>query len=148
MATAVLAPSAALAEGRAPARPMRGSCSTTFTVTPEFQILITGTCHLTHLGEAQYDAVQTVVPNGDGTLTITVDGYYTAANGDRLHSTIAGTGDTSGGASVSYTTSETFDGGTGRFADATGVVSDSGVATFTGPTSGTSVFTMSGTIRY
>lgn len=146
VAAAVLAPTAALAD--APARPMKGSCSTTFTLTPDFKILITGTCHLTHLGDARYDAVQTIVPNGDGTITITVDGFYTAPNGDRLHSTIAGTGTSSGGPSVSYTTTETFDGGTGRFAHATGVVSDSGVATFTGPTSGTSAFTMSGTIWY
>lgn len=145
-AAAVLAPTAALA--KAPARPMKGTCATTFTVTPEFQILITGSCALAHLGAARYDAVQTVVPNGDGTVAITVDGFYTASNGDRLHSTISGTGTSSGGPSISYTTTETFDGGTGRFADATGVVSDSGVATFTSPSSGTSRFTMSGTIQY
>jgi hypothetical protein len=151
LALAVLAVLAALppiaAAGTQP-RPMSGSCSTAFTVGPTGVISIEGTCLLTHLGLTTYRATQTVTPNGDGTVHIAVDGVYTAANGDQLHGVISGTGSFSGGSSVSYTTTETFVGGTGRFSGAAGEVTDTGVAQFTGATSGLSSYSMLGSIVY
>jgi hypothetical protein len=127
---------------------MSGNCATAFAVQPTGAIAIAGTCHLAHLGKSAYQAIQTIVPNPDGSVQITVTGFYTAANGDRLYSSISGTGRFTGGSSVMYTTTETYSGGTGRFAHATGVVTDVGVASFTGPTTGTSSYTTTGWIAY
>jgi hypothetical protein len=148
LAIAALAVAVSAEAGNSEQRPMKGACSTTFAVEPSGAISITGTCHLTHLGKAAYQATQTVVPNADGTVQITVTGFYTAANGDQLRSTLTGTGRFSGGSSVNYTTTETYTGGTGRFAAAHGVAIDVGVATFTGATTGTSSYTTSGWIAY
>jgi hypothetical protein len=128
--------------------PMAGNCATTFTVGGTGAISITGSCVLTHLGRTTYRATQIVTPNGDGTVHIAVDGIYTAANGDQLHGVISGTGSFGGGSSVSYTTTETFVGGTGRFAHASGEVTDTGIATFTGATTGLSTYSMLGSISY
>jgi hypothetical protein len=147
LAGVVLA-TAATAAGADPPRPMSGDCATTFTVQPTGAIAITGTCQLAHLGRSAYEAVQTVVPNPDGTVAITVTGFYTAANGDRLFASIIGTGRFTGGSTVAYTTTETYAGGTGRFAHASGVVTDVGLASFTGPTTGTSSYTTTGSIAY
>ena len=144
----VAALAAAPAAGAAGARPMSGSCATAFTVQPTGAIAIQGSCLLTHLGLTTYRAIQIVTPNADGTVHIQVDGVYTAANGDTLHGVISGTGTFGGGSSVSYTTTETFVGGTGRFALAHGEVTDTGVAQFTGPASGVSTYTMLGSIVY
>jgi hypothetical protein len=144
----IAALAAAPAAGAAGPRPMSGSCSTAFTVGQTGVISIAGSCLLTHLGLTTYSATQTVTPNPDGTVHIEVDGVYTAANGDTLHGVISGTGTFGGGSSVSYTTTETFIGGTGRFANAHGEVIDTGIAQFTGPTSGLSTYTMLGSISY
>ena len=127
---------------------MTGACSTTFAVSPAGVISIAGTCVLTHLGAATYAATQTVVPNGDGTVHITITGAYTAPNGDMLRSTLDGTGRFLADGTVAYDTTETFSGGTGRFADATGTASDMGAAAFTSATGGVSSFTVDGVISY
>jgi hypothetical protein len=129
-------------------RPMTGKCATSFAIQQSGAIAIEGTCNLTHVGRSSYEAVQTVAINPDGSIAITVVGFYTAANGDTLRSSIAGTGHFLPDGGVSYTTTETFTGGTGRFADATGEVTDDGLAAFTSPTGGTSTYTMRGSIAY
>jgi hypothetical protein len=128
-------------------RPMAGSCSTTFSVSPTGVITIDGPCNLTHLGLAQYHATQTATFNPDGTLALTITGFYTAANGDTLRSTLLGTGYLTA-TGVTYSTTETYTGGTGRFAAATGSAHDDGVAAFTGPAGGTSSFVVAGGIEY
>jgi hypothetical protein len=128
-------------------RPMSGSCDTTFSIPNTGVISITGTCLLTHLGLARYTATQTALPNADGTLHLTITGFYTAANGDILRSTLDGTGRFTA-TGVAYSTTETFTGGTGRFANASGSDADEGVAAFTGATTGTSSFVTSGQIAY
>ncbi len=129
-------------------RPMEGSCRTTFETQPSGEIRIKGTCELTHLGKATYEATQTITPNNDGTVAITVDGFYTAENGDVLRSSIVGSGRFEAGGSVKYSTTEKYEGGTGQFANATGEVTDEGEATFTSQTSGTSSYTTKGWISY
>jgi hypothetical protein len=151
IAIATGAAAALAAAGVAPAgtadRPMSGSCDTTFSISNTGVISITGTCLLTHLGRASYTATQTAVPNPDGTLHLTITGFYTAANGDILRSTLDGTARFTA-TGVAYSTTETFTGGTGRFADASGSDADEGVAAFTGATTGTSSFATSGQIAY
>jgi len=148
LASGALAASARVGAAETQVRPMAGVCSTTFSVQPSGEIAIDGTCQLTHLGTAEYHATQTVTPNPDGTVHITVTGFYTAANGDTLRSTLVGTGRFTGPSTVTFTTTETYAGGTGRFASATGVANDVGVASFTGPTTGASTYTTAGSISY
>jgi hypothetical protein len=148
LALGALAASAPVEASNTQVRPMAGVCSTTFSVQPAGEIAIDGICQLTHLGTAEYHATQTVTPNPDGTVHITVTGFYTAANGDILRSTVVGTGRFTGPSTVMFTTTETFVGGTGRFASATGVTNDSGAASFTGPTTGVSTYSSDGSISY
>jgi hypothetical protein len=126
-------------------RPMEGSCATTFSGPPTGPFTISGSCWFTHLGPATYEAIQTVVPNADGTVHITVTGTYTAANGDTLNSSVVGTGSFTGPGTVHYETTETYSGGSGRFVDATGEVNDVGDANLA---TATSSFTSSGWIAY
>jgi hypothetical protein len=127
---------------------MLGACATSFVQQPSGVIEITGMCVLTHLGLATYTATQTVVPLPDGAVAISVTGFYTAANGDVLRSTLTGVGRFTGPATVAYRTTETYTGGTGRFAAATGTATDNGVASFTGPTTGVSTYTTAGWISF
>jgi hypothetical protein len=147
LAAAMLGAAAPAGADSGNARPMSGSCTTNFTLVG-LQISIAGTCQLTHLGKAAYEATQTITPNPDGTVSITVTGFYTAANGDTLRSTLAGIGRFTPSGQVTYSTTETYTGGTGRFAGARGTASDTGVAAFTGPTTGTSDYTTVGSISY
>ena len=153
LAAALLAAVAATAAAPAGAakthaRPMKGHCDTTFTVIGVETIALSGTCILTHLGKASYEATQTVSNNGDGTVNIMITGFYTAANGDILRSSLVGIGRFTASGEVSYSTTETYTGGTGRFADASGTALDNGVAHFTGPTTGTSSYVTAGSISY
>ena len=147
-AAGALAASGPVEAAETQVRPIAGVCSTTFSVQPSGEIAIDGTCQLTHLGTAEYHATQTVTPNPDGTVHITVTGFYAAANGDTLRSTVVGTGRFTGPSTVMFATTEMYEGGTGRFASATGVANDVGVASFTGPTTGASTYTTAGSISY
>jgi hypothetical protein len=87
------------------------------------------------------------MPTPDGTLLIVNTAVYTAANGDKLFSTFLGSGvPTSTG--VSFSGTETYDGGTGRFADATGSATLVGSAEFTSPSAGVGQYSVEGTISY
>jgi hypothetical protein len=138
-----------------PARPYRGNCSTVVTpLTPpgEFpqQLRIDYDCHLAHLGHATAVVMQTVVPTGQSgsivTASIDNETIYTAANGDTLNASFAGTGliDIMSG-DVRFLGTETFDGGTGRFAAASGSAALQGTASIF---SNVGFFTTSGRIAY
>jgi hypothetical protein len=80
-------------------------------------MITTGTCHYSHLGRTQVDAVQLVNPilgTSDAEVT------YTAANGDTLLATNSGTFTPSSSPTFSTVGVTTITGGTGRFAGATG----------------------------
>jgi hypothetical protein len=123
------APSAA-----SPTRPLSAFCQTA--VQPGATILVTGSCHITHLGLAQVESSHGVIPAGpmvDGVLPIAlVDGRgtYVAANGDKLYFAYSGLGTlapATGHAVFHGATSYT--GGTGRVAGAAGSASFHGQAT-------------------
>jgi hypothetical protein len=108
--------------------PIRGRCETVTQVIgmqfgptgpTQLTLWITGTCQLSHLGRSTTSAVQ-VVDLATGTFTAE-NTVYVAANGDVLQATHTGT-ITSMGAddSVTFTGTQTFGGGTGRFASAAG----------------------------
>ncbi|MEO7683169.1 MAG: hypothetical protein ABIU86_04470 [Gemmatimonadaceae bacterium] len=99
---------------------------------------IRGVCKLKHLGHSSMAAIQTVnVLTGELNNTTT----YTAANGDQLTTTFAGT-DPLGG-DIEFTGLETYTGGTGRFANATGESFLQGSAT-----GATGEFTSKGSITF
>jgi hypothetical protein len=102
-------------------------------------------CWFAHLGPATYGAIQTVVPNADGTVHITVTGTYIC--GERRHPELVGvgTGSFTGPGTVHYETTETYSGESGRFVDATGMANDVGDANLA---TATSSFASSGWIAY
>jgi len=133
-------------------RPYKGSCSTVVTpLDPQFlQLHIELDCTLTHLGKATGVATQTntvVAQNGPVIVELIANTTtYTAANGDVLNQSFEGmalvnvaTGD------VQYMGTETFQGGTGRFADASGTSQLTGTASLL---TGTGFYTVNGTIAY
>jgi hypothetical protein len=125
-------------------RPAGGQCVTQIQVLPaDFPILllhITGVCTLQHLGRVTLDATQTV---NLISLAIANDGTYTAANGDVLHAPFTGVATFNSDGSASFTGSEVYEGGTGRFSNASGSSSLSGTATIPN-----GEYTTSGSIAY
>ena len=126
------------------ARPAGGQCVTQIQVLPaDFPILllrITGDCTLRHLGRVTLDATQTVHLI---TGAISNNSTYTAANGDVLRAPFTGVGTFNPDGSVSFTGSEVYAGGTGRFSNASGSSALSGTATLPA-----GEYTTSGSIAY
>jgi hypothetical protein len=121
---------AAVAFAAGTERPYGGSCSAVVTpltdpgVFPQ-ELRIDYDCTLTHLGRSTAVAMQVVTPIGQsGAIVSTIieaATIYKAANGDMLNVLLEGTAliDVQTG-DVTFIAKETFDGGSGRFADATG----------------------------
>lgn len=140
-------------------RPFRGSCDTAITplTAPEeipIVLAVDVVCRLSHLGLTVGGTDRQVVvpvgpPDAEGVLPIRISIEritYTAANGDELWSTFAGPGEldlVTG--TARFDGVETFVGGTGRFAGATGqarTLGEGSLATNTGR------IATSGTLRY
>ena len=132
-----------------PTRPMEGSCITefAFSATTPGLVDLVGKCNLRHLGLTTLIATEFIIPQPDDSLKIVTMGTYTAANGDELFSSFDGPVKfIPGGAEFSGT--ETFLGGTGRFANASGSVANNGGAQFTSPAAGVGWFNFEGKIKY
>ena len=138
----------AIGKPAAPSRPLDGSCQTAFAFTGPESVHIEGTCHYSHLGLTTSVAEQTIVLLPDGTLHIANTAVYTAANGDKLFSIFVGTGVFTATGGVSFSGTETYYGGTGRFADATGSATLVGSAEFTSPSAGVGQYSVEGTVSY
>ena len=130
LALATWAVPAAAAEDR----PCGSRCSTVVTPISETQLQITGDCHATHLGASRVETLQTVMPMGPpmmGMLMLHIvnDTTCRAANGDLMTMRFTGHGhlDLATG-HVHFMGVESFTGGTGRFAAATGMASVEGSA--------------------
>lgn len=129
-------------------RGLNGACATAFEFTGPGTARVTGTCQYGHLGRTHCVAEQTVIPNPDGTLAIENEGVCTAANGDELSTSFSGTGVPTPTGEIIFSGTETYDGGSGRFANATGAAALSGSAQFTSPSAGVGSFTLRGRIAY
>jgi hypothetical protein len=129
-------------------RPMHISCDTTFEFTSTGSVHIEGICQYAHLGRTTVIADQIIIPQPDGTITISNTSVYTTANGDQLFAVAVGTGEFTSPTSVVFSGVETYHGGTGRFAQATGSVPFAGGADFTSAVAGTGHFAGTGTISY
>lgn len=103
-------------------QPIRGSCQTQFDA-PSFPLPAIhrqtdiGTCKLSQLGAADFYAVQDIEFATGTQRSVVV--RITAANGDVLLASSVGSS-TAAGPVVEFRGTMSFDGGTGRFANATG----------------------------
>jgi hypothetical protein len=120
---------AAPASRAAPSRPIAGGCTLTVEVLEvNFPILRQrdyGTCELSHLGRSSLDGVLEInllLGTQTGSRT------FTAANGDELYATVAGSSAPIGPGLIGFSATFTFTGGTGRFTSASGTARGEGVA--------------------
>ena len=146
-------PSLASSSQKVVSRPLSGRCTTVVTrlAPPPIETQrIEYTCRLSHLGLTQAVVTQTV-NTVTGALSNT--GVYVAANGDQLSSNFSGEAVLSftdpTDATVTYSGTQEFSAGTGRFADAEGsadLVGSVHVNLITGD--GTGEFTLDGELSY
>lgn len=111
-------------------RPFAGTCELTFTPAPfppppSFVSTDVGTCQFSELGETAFYGVQTI---NFAAGTQSGQRTFTAANGDVLRVSHVGTSTPIGPGLISFHATATVIGGTGRFANATGVILGHGVA--------------------
>jgi hypothetical protein len=141
-------------------RELKGRCETDVTILSiaadgRLELRDEYTCEISHLGLAHNTPLQSVIPTGPpsgGLLPAIVinTGAFVAANGDRVNSSFTGTGVTNlTDFSASFEGTETFLGGTGRFAGATGTAHVEGTAVLDPTTGkGKGQFTLTGSITY
>jgi hypothetical protein len=133
--------------GAPPPLPIKGQCDVeTVEVQPISPVVIrrvsVGTCQLSHLGRTRLLSVANT-----NLVTLEQDGEhtFTAANGDQLYATSFGTGSLTPPATVHFTGVTAISGGTGRFANATGIMQVEGLSDLA---AGFSTFSYSGWIAY
>jgi hypothetical protein len=155
--TAPLAPDApSFARSAHKAKPFNGRCDTQ--VSPvasqpgdpqaSQRLHLTYVCQLQHLGRTTAIAEQLVLFTGPGTLIASNSTVYTAANGDQLYSTFTGPGTADADGGIVFSGLETYTGGTGRFAGASGSSVISGTASVAGLPPFAGQFTLDGTLSY
>jgi hypothetical protein len=129
------------------ATPFRGGCE--LVIQPPEPIspgvvrqIDVGDCRISHLGRATFisDKIINFVAS-----TQTIQGTYIAANGDLLYANGAGTSQMVAPGRVAFQGTVTFEGGTGRFANAYGTASITGEADLVNARSS---FTTTGMISY
>src|SRR6476646_11695241 len=124
-------PSLEQGENSTVTRELKGRCETYVTILSiaadgRLELRDEYTCEISHLGLTHNTTLQSVIPTGPpsgGLLPAIVinTGAFVAANGDRVNSSFTGTGVTNlADFSASFEGAETFLGGPGRFAGATG----------------------------
>jgi len=144
-ATEVREPALSRAENAA--RPISGTCQTSFAPPtlpppPVIRQVDEGSCNLSHLGKAALYSVEDieVVAGTQRSVEFTL----TAPNGDVLRVTTEGT-NAPNATGVDFEATMRFVGGTGRFANAAGEAQVTGSASFI---TNTAAFTVNGWIEY
>jgi hypothetical protein len=126
--TSALASAGSMSAARV-ATPLRGRCELTVTPLPSTPPIIrqtdAGPCRLSQLGRAVLEGVLEINLT---TGTQTGERTLTAANGDELYLSVVGTSAPAGPGLVSFVGNFTIEGGTGRFANATGTATGEGIA--------------------
>jgi len=105
-----------------------------------------GAGNISHLGKSTLSedwCFDVSIPNDDGTKRIVT---FVAANGDELRSNEIGS--VTWTSPVSFVEEFEFEGGTGRFANATGTFTETVEIVFDSPTTGTFTLSAEGTITY
>jgi hypothetical protein len=111
-------------------RPFAGTCELTFTPAPlppppTFVSTDDGTCHFSELGKTDFHGVQTI---NFAAGTQSGQRTFTAANGDVLRIEHSGTSAPAGPGLIAFRATAWVVGGTGRFENATGQMTASGIA--------------------
>jgi hypothetical protein len=111
-------------------RPIQGECEAgnaepPVVAFPLMSFVAVGTCQFSHLGQA---TLRTVGERNLLTGVQVAEATLTAANGEQLHLTSAGTGVPTGPTTISFTGTATIIGGTGRFASSTGEMAVEGTS--------------------
>lgn len=112
--------------------PISGTCETTFNpptfLRPPsvFSQTDIGTCELSHLGKSDFYSVKEI-DFASGTQ-VTTEAIFTSANGDQLHATGEGVSSPGNPGIINFNATLTFEGGTGRFMNATGTIKVEGQA--------------------
>lgn len=140
-------------EGRQ-ARPFSGTYELAVTIVnpslPLVEITASGPGNASHLGRSWYDS-ETVIDFSEDPAVLTGTVVLTAANGDKLYTHFSGSPRSNGDGTATIVRPFTIDGGTGRFAGATGSFTGTTVdPEITNPEDipGVSIITMKGTINY
>lgn len=128
-------------------RPWKGTCDVDASFTSATTLLITGTCHLAHLGRTAISAIQTIEVLPSGLIGYTNTATYVAANGDELHTTDVGVA-TPSASGLALAGTETASGGTGRFENASGTANLTGAVAFTSATTTKGSYSLDGTLAY
>lgn len=132
--------------------PYNGSFSGTFKVTSQTTALLTSTGNEEHLGKIGFEGILTTTEGKvscTGGFAFSEKDTTTAANGDKLFITANDVAcPTSNPHVFQITGSDTINGGTGRFAHATGSATAHITAADTTATTGTFTGTFEGTISY
>ena len=128
-------------------RPLRVSCLVTSVelisfIPPILHQRSSAECRVSHIGLMQVETMQTInVATGSQLGTA----EWTAANGDVLYASSQGTATPTGATTIAFSGTTTITGGTGRFANASGVLNVDGWAD---NADGTGGFTYDGWITY
>jgi hypothetical protein len=85
----------ALSKSESTAKPFNGRCDTSISFAapqqgdpvPSLRLHITYVCQLSHMGRTTAVAEQLLIPTGANTVDASNSTVYTAADGDKLHST-------------------------------------------------------------
>lgn len=112
--------------------PISGTCETTFDpptfLRPPsvFSQTDIGTCVLSHLGKSDFYSVKEI--NFATSTQVTTEAIFTAANGDQLYATGEGVSSPGDPGIINFNATLIFEGGTGRFKNATGSIHVEGQA--------------------
>jgi hypothetical protein len=140
IAAGALASSASAEQGVPFAGNYSGTLSRSGTTT-----IIAATGQATHLGESSEAITTTVTFSGAPCGTVAGTGTARAANGDELFFSTSGTICPEGAGLSSVSITRTITGGTGRFADASGILAVNGT---TNAVAGTLSYTVEGSISF
>jgi len=143
LAVAALSPAAAHGTATGTDRPLKGEVTTTVIANAATGVAtVDGAFRLTHLGNGTLHQDTTTVSFTGNTAVNAGTATYVAANGDKVYTTVVGTVTfTATGSEATFV--DTITGGTGRFADASGTFTRTGVAVFVSVVG--SIITQSGT---
>jgi hypothetical protein len=130
VAVAVLSLATAQGAAHGTDRALKGKVTTTVIANAATGVAtVDGTFQLTHLGNGTLHQDTTTVSFTGNTAVNAGTATYVAANGDKVFTTVVGTVTfTATGSEARFV--DTITGGTGRFADASGTLTRTGVAVF------------------
>jgi hypothetical protein len=125
LTVAIVATSSAAAAGNPAGRPVQGTRTTTTTLDLSTGVGTSTTSgDLSHVGAFTGQATEQFIPTSATTFTFTGTATLVAANGDELFASFAGSAAVTSATTSTGTNTYTILGGTGRFAGASGTLTE------------------------